>query len=97
MITLPRMFVLAGYMVPAWLLISAALFSFTRSGPLDSIEELKKELSSGAAIYLQGSTEFVNATTRWQIYKEPNITVVVEVATEKDVSTTVDTRVAWEA
>ena len=32
-----------------------------------------------------GTEQFTNATTRWQEYKEPNITVAVKVATESDV------------
>lgn len=51
----------------------------------DIIAELGPFLSSNASIFLPGSQQFDNATTRWQMYQDPNITVVVEVATEGDV------------
>lgn len=55
----------------------------------DIIAELGPFLSSNASIFLPGSRQFANATTRWQMYQDPNITVVVEVATESDVQETV--------
>ena len=46
-------------------------------------------LSKGATLYFPGSSQFANATSRWSAYAEPQISVVVEPATAKDVSTTV--------
>lgn len=56
---------------------------------MDILSELGPSLSSNASIFLPGSQQFTNATTRWQVYDEPNITVVVQVATESDVQETV--------
>ena len=53
------------------------------------ITELGPHLSPNASIILPGSPEFANATLRWQEYKDPNITIVVKVATESDVQQTV--------
>lgn len=50
---------------------------------------LKARLSPGATILLPDNPEFANATSRWGDYAKPDITVVVEVATEGDVSETV--------
>jgi hypothetical protein len=55
--------------------------------------ELGHCLSPNASILLPGSDSFSNATTRWQVYREPNITVVVQVATESDVQETVSKHV----
>ncbi|KAF8847502.1 FAD-binding domain-containing protein [Acephala macrosclerotiorum] len=51
--------------------------------------ELSPRLSQNASIILPGSSQFVNATLRWQEWRDPNITVVVEVATESDVQETI--------
>lgn len=50
--------------------------------------ELGQFLSGGASIHLSGSERFNKATTRWSTFQAPNVTVVVEVATENDVSET---------
>ena len=46
-------------------------------------------LSKQAHIYLPGSNEFGEKSTRWQEYNKPDITTVVEVASENDVVETV--------
>ncbi|KAJ5175929.1 uncharacterized protein N7482_001806 [Penicillium canariense] len=51
--------------------------------------ELGPNLSSGANIYLPGSEGFTQSTERWSSFEAPNVTVVVEVATENDVAETV--------
>ena len=51
--------------------------------------DLGPHLSQNAAIFLPGSAHFEDATDLWQQYMVPNITVVVEVATETDVQKTV--------
>lgn len=51
--------------------------------------ELGPRLSQNASIILPGSPLFENATLRWQEWRDPNINVVVEVATESDVQETV--------
>lgn len=60
--------------------------SFSQIAPRTNIlAELGPLLSSNASIFLPGSEQFTNATTRWQQYNDPNVTVVVQVATESDV------------
>ncbi|KAJ5892521.1 hypothetical protein N7504_009212 [Penicillium tannophilum] len=51
--------------------------------------DLGAHLSSGANVWLPGSTAFNTATTRWSSLDTPGISVVVEVATENDVAETV--------
>lgn len=51
--------------------------------------ELCPQLSQKASIILPGSSQFVNATLRWQEWYDPNITVLVGVVTESDVQETV--------
>jgi hypothetical protein len=51
--------------------------------------DLSARLSSGAKIYYPGSESFASSTARWSTYDAPNITITVEVATEKDVIETV--------
>ncbi|KAF3769586.1 FAD-binding domain-containing protein [Cryphonectria parasitica EP155] len=51
--------------------------------------DLGPQLSNGSSIWFPGSEEFSTATSRWNIYGEPNISVVVEVATAEDVAATV--------
>jgi hypothetical protein len=68
------------------------LFSSTKSfgdRSLDTETILSSRLSSNASIFLPGSSEFSDATLRWQEWESPNITIVVEVATEDDVQETV--------
>lgn len=55
----------------------------------DIISRLGPQLSPNASILLPGSADFRNATTRWQLYREPEIDVVVEVANDQDVQRTV--------
>ncbi|KAJ5211730.1 FAD binding domain-containing protein [Penicillium cinerascens] len=57
--------------------------------PGDISSVLGPHLSSGAHIYLPGSDQFTQATTRWSAYQAPNFTVIVKVATESDVGETV--------
>lgn len=52
-------------------------------------EELRPRLSLNASIIFPGSADFVHATTRWQDYEDPNITIVVKVATASDIQQTV--------
>ncbi|GAD92299.1 FAD binding domain-containing protein [Paecilomyces variotii No. 5] len=56
---------------------------------LTSMSELSTHLSEGAHIYYPGSENFTKATARWSTLNAPNITLVVEVATENDVAETV--------
>ncbi len=63
--------------------------SFFLSGHLNVAKELGAQLSPSASVFLPSSSQFATATTRWQQYQDLNITVVVEVATEKDVQQTV--------
>jgi hypothetical protein len=56
---------------------------------IDIKTDLGPRLSSNASIFLPGSSQFADATLRWQEWRDPNITVVVEVATEGDVQETV--------
>lgn len=53
------------------------------------VTELGPRLSQNAAILLPGSVQFADATDLWQQYMVPNITVVVDVASESDVQQTV--------
>ena len=55
----------------------------------DIVSKLGPQLSPNASISLPGSADFRNATTRWQLYREPEIDVVVEVANDQDVQRTV--------
>lgn len=55
----------------------------------DQIAELGSLLSPNASIFLPGSEGFVAATDRWCAWKEPEFDVVVEVASEEDVSSSV--------
>lgn len=55
----------------------------------DIVARLGPQLSPNASILLPGSADFRNATTRWQLYREPEIDVVVEVANDQDVQRTV--------
>lgn len=51
--------------------------------------QLQSQLSPGAQIYYQNSTEFDEATKRWSALDEPSPNVVVVPATEHDVAVTV--------
>ncbi|KAL1969230.1 hypothetical protein VTN77DRAFT_484 [Rasamsonia byssochlamydoides] len=51
--------------------------------------DLASKLSSGAHIYYPGSSGFAEATDRWSALDAPNVTIIVEVATENDVAETV--------
>jgi hypothetical protein len=51
--------------------------------------DLGPQLSSNASIWFAGSDPFAEATSRWNVYGQPNISTVVEVATANDVATTV--------
>ncbi|PYH41618.1 putative FAD-dependent oxygenase [Aspergillus saccharolyticus JOP 1030-1] len=51
--------------------------------------ELEPRLSPGARIILPNNTDFELATYRWSTFAQPRFTVVVEVATERDVEETV--------
>ncbi|KAL8704812.1 MAG: hypothetical protein Q9201_002044 [Fulgogasparrea decipioides] len=55
----------------------------------DTQRQLGPLLTSGATIYFPDSPQFANATSRWSVYAEPKIAVVVEPASAKDVATTV--------
>lgn len=52
-------------------------------------QELGPQLSTGATMYFPASEQYDDATSRWNIYGQPNISVVVEVATADDVATVV--------
>ncbi|KAJ5713440.1 uncharacterized protein N7483_010621 [Penicillium malachiteum] len=51
----------------------------------DIATDLGVHLSSGTNIWVPGSSKFDIATTRWSALDAPNISIVVEVATEDDV------------
>ncbi|KAF3024879.1 hypothetical protein E8E14_012044 [Neopestalotiopsis sp. 37M] len=53
--------------------------------------DLQASLSEDARITYPGSEEFANATFRWSTYGQPTFAVAVDVATEADVSQTVNT------
>jgi hypothetical protein len=53
---------------------------FTRQP--DIVARLGPQLSPNASTLLPGSADFRNATTRWQLDREPEIDVVVEVAND---------------
>lgn len=57
------------------------------------VDTLVPSLSGNASVYLPGSDGFDEATSRWSQLGAPNITIVVEVATEDDVVSTVRTSV----
>lgn len=56
---------------------------------VNGIQELAKVLSSNASVLLSGSDGYVVATDRWNRFRPPHFEVIVEVATEDDVSHTV--------
>lgn len=53
------------------------------------LHDLSPLLSPQASIVLPGDIAFSNLTSRWREYRAPNISVVVQVATEVDVQQTV--------
>lgn len=67
-------------------IFSSVLSSRQLDGPL---AELNSHLSGDALVLLPGGEPFMQATTRWQRYHDPNITLVVDVANERDVQQTV--------
>ena len=67
-------------------LFFSVLYPKQLSGP---IAELKSHLSGDALVLLPGGELFMQATTRWQRYRDPDITLVVDVANEQDVQQTV--------
>lgn len=54
-----------------------------------SLDDLKPLLSDQASIYLPGSSEYAEATLRWDASTQPGLDAVVNVATESDVQRTV--------
>lgn len=60
-----------------------------QSGGSGYPHELASLLSPAAKVHLPGSTGFEVATDRWVPWKNPHFDVVVEVATEDDLSHTV--------
>lgn len=56
----------------------------------DFIRQLGPQLSANATILTQDDHRFINATTRWSAYRQPQISVVVDLGTEADVATTVN-------
>jgi len=57
--------------------------------PLNAVKELGCLLSPNASIIIPEDDRFAEATSRWTTWKKPNVTIVVEVATEKDIQETV--------
>ncbi|KAI0539190.1 putative FAD-dependent oxygenase [Xylaria digitata] len=57
--------------------------------PEEFSQGLRNSLSSAAAIYLPGSEEFEEVTTRWSQFDIPTVNVAVVPATEDDVAKTV--------
>lgn len=55
----------------------------------DILTDLGPKLSSNAHIHLPGSSGFTEGTTRWSTLGQPDVDVVVQVATENDVAETV--------
>jgi hypothetical protein len=56
--------------------------------PGDISTALSARLSIGAQIYLPGSDQFTLATARWSAFEAPSSTMVVKVATARDVGET---------
>ena len=52
-------------------------------------QALGSQLSTNASIWFPGSTNFTNGASRWSTHANPNISVVVEVATADDVAATI--------
>ncbi|KAF2870121.1 hypothetical protein BDV95DRAFT_74340 [Massariosphaeria phaeospora] len=69
--------------------LSAYLRIPSRSTTLQA--DLEGQLSNGAEIYLPGSEGFANATARWSdaVSARPDFEIIVRVATERDIQTTV--------
>jgi hypothetical protein len=57
--------------------------------PSEIQQNLGPQLSRNASIYFPGGSQFAEATSRWSVYDQPNISVVVEVATAEDVAATI--------
>ena len=57
--------------------------------PADIHRDLGPQLAKNALIYSPGSPEYANATSRWNVYEEPNISVVVQPGNDNDVATIV--------
>lgn len=62
---------------------------FGQSGRTDYPHQLASLLSPTAKVHLPGSAGFEQATDRWVPWKNPHFDIVIEVATEEDVSHTV--------
>lgn len=73
------------------ILISSSMVSRAGSSTKtdNSFNDLRKLLSSAAEIYRPGSEGYINVTTRWSADAKPGLDVVVKVASEEDVQTTV--------
>ena len=57
--------------------------------PQNVQRQLGPLLAKGASLYFPGTPQFQDATSRWSTYKAPNIAVVVEPGSAKDVATAV--------
>ncbi|KAF2135670.1 uncharacterized protein K452DRAFT_281181 [Aplosporella prunicola CBS 121167] len=96
--SLPMLWVLAVgtilFILPAVFAATYPVLNESASTPLnissaDVARQLGPQLSQNASIYAEDDPRFANATSRWQSYSAPNVSVVVEVGTEEDVATTV--------
>ena len=78
--------------VAAWAAGSAARPAICPRGTEwveDVQNELAPKLSDGAEIYLPGSGEFDEASTRWSVLEQPEVNVVVVPGNAEDVAETV--------
>ncbi|KAI4226647.1 MAG: hypothetical protein L6R36_003013 [Xanthoria steineri] len=57
--------------------------------PQNVQRQLGPLLAKGASLYFPGTPQFQDATSRWSTYKAPNIAVVVEPGSAKDVATAI--------
>lgn len=58
-------------------------------------QALSQALSTSAKVYYPGSTDFVDASTRWSNLDLPTVNIVVSPATENDVVETVSFSPRW--
>lgn len=75
----------------------AALTSVITAGKVGPLADLRPLLSHKAGIYLPGSTDYADATTRWDAPTQLGLDLVVKVASEADVQHTVsiDATLYW--
>ncbi|GAP83928.1 putative 6-hydroxy-d-nicotine oxidase [Rosellinia necatrix] len=65
--------------------VLAADLQANMTDKISALAELRPLLSSGAAIITKDNCQFANLTSRWREFLAPDISVVVEATTEKDI------------